>query len=154
MFKSKIQVPYFIGDINFIGDLIIGGSCDIDGTITGSVRADGKVTLGKTGIITGNLSCDSAVISGKVEGTIVIEDILKLNDSAVINGDIYSGGLECHNGAEIEGKINIGFKWKEILDGQEEDIRSEDKENILLSEKEQDYTQGRISGKEFFSNED
>lgn len=153
--KNKLTSAHFIQGMNFHGDLNIDGDLIIDGTIIGSVRVDGKVTLGETGIIQGNLSANFADISGSIKGILVIEEVLKVNAPATIDGDIYAGGFECSNGAQLEGKLNIGLKWKEITeDGQEENIKPTYKENSGLTEREEAYTKGKLSGEEFFSNED
>jgi len=126
--KSKPETNSIMIGMSFNGDLEIDGDIRIDGSVTGAVRANGKIVIGESGKVEGDLGCENASVSGIIEGTLVIEDLLVLKNSARVHGDIYSERIECEEGAEINGTLNIGMSWKnEIENEQKESIQSEGK---------------------------
>ena len=59
-------------DIN--GDIESSGDIRFDGTLKGNLKTKGKVVIGATGIIKGEVSCKNSDVEGKVEGTDVSKD--------------------------------------------------------------------------------
>ena len=55
--------------INILGCLQTEGEVQVDGQINGDVRC-GHLTVGKTGIIIGDVSADEVVVRGKLKGVI------------------------------------------------------------------------------------
>mgnify|MGYP001359650432 CR=1 FL=1 len=86
------------GDIHTTGDL------RIDGSITGNVTCTAKLVIGETGAVKGNIDCHSGEISGGVEGQIVSKEVLQLNQSASIQGDIEAMRFIVEDGASIRGR--------------------------------------------------
>ena len=64
------------GDINSNGDI------RIDGTITGQLRCTGKVVVGNTGVLEGELFCQNADISGKIKGKIEVKELCSMKSSS------------------------------------------------------------------------
>lgn len=92
----------FVGEINSDADL------RIDGTVEGNINSKAKLILGPTAVIKGNITCQNADISCQVVGTIIVEDLTKLNSNAIIKGDIYTKKLVVENGALFNGKCEMG----------------------------------------------
>ncbi|MBK1440185.1 polymer-forming cytoskeletal protein [Parapedobacter sp. ISTM3] len=86
------------GDINTSGDL------RIDGQIIGDVTCTAKLVIGENGDIKGNVNCNSGEISGTVQGEVVAKEVLQLNHSASIHGDIKATRFIVEDGASINGK--------------------------------------------------
>ena len=89
-------------------------SIRIDGVIKGSVKCLGRVVVGKTGIIEGEVECDSADIEGTLNATIEVSGMLELKATATINGDAKVGKLKVEDGALINGKLDMGGTIKSI----------------------------------------
>ena len=89
-------------------------SIRIDGTIKGSVKCLGRVVVGKTGIVEGEVECDSADIEGTLNATIEVSGMLELKATATINGDAKVGKLKVEDGALINGKLDMGGTIKSI----------------------------------------
>jgi cytoskeletal protein CcmA (bactofilin family) len=85
------------------GDVVSDSNFILDGEMVGSLSCSGKVTLGSAGKLTGNLVCVDAEIHGSVEGDITVENLLALNETARIKGDIQSMKLIIQEGAIFEG---------------------------------------------------
>jgi len=90
------------GTINSDGDL------RIDGSLKGNVIGNSKIVIGNSGCIEGEISCDSADISGHIIGKIIVKDIVILKSSAIIDGDIYTQKITMENGAQLNGRCTMG----------------------------------------------
>ncbi|MBP6033624.1 MAG: polymer-forming cytoskeletal protein, partial [Crocinitomicaceae bacterium] len=63
----------------------------------------GKVMIGTSGKIKGNLVCVNAEIDGAMDGELTIENLLVLHSTARIKGDIQTMKLTIEEGAYFEG---------------------------------------------------
>jgi cytoskeletal protein CcmA (bactofilin family) len=89
------------------GDINCNGDIRIDGTLNGNLTTRGKVVIGETGKTNGEVSCKNADISGKVEGRIIISELLSLKPSSYIAGDIVTNKLAIEPGARFTGNCNM-----------------------------------------------
>lgn len=89
------------------GDIISTGDIRIDGSLTGTLDTKGKVVIGPSGKIIGNVICKSSEISGQLEGKITISQILNLKSSSRILGDIITVKLSIEPGAIFTGNCKM-----------------------------------------------
>ncbi|MBL1279877.1 MAG: polymer-forming cytoskeletal protein [Fluviicola sp.] len=90
-----------------IGDMITESNLRIDGEVVGNITSASKVVIGKTGSISGNLTCEEADIEGKVKGILKVESLLSLRSSAKIEGEIATGKFQVEEGAEFSGNCKM-----------------------------------------------
>lgn len=121
MFNSSKNQNIDAGSINLLGagtkingDIISNGDFRIDGNLLGNITISGKLVLGSTGRIEGNIQCANADLSGEVKGTVNISETLSLKSTAKINGDIVTGKLAIEAGAIFTGTCNMGAIVKNI----------------------------------------
>ena len=110
-------------DVNMIGagtvitgDVFSKGDIRVDGTLKGSVITEGKVVLGREGIIEGDIECKDADISGTIKAKISVSQLLSLKATAKLNGDIITNKLSIEPGAEFTGSCSMGAVIKDIKD--------------------------------------
>ena len=96
------------------GDITTQGDIRIDGTVEGSIVTKGKLVVGSTGHISGEVNCVTGHISGKLEGIISASEMLKVQATGKLSGDISYAKLSVEPGAELEGKLSIVGKVKDI----------------------------------------
>ena len=96
------------------GDVQSKGDIRVDGTLKGSVTTEGKVVLGKEGVIEGDVVCKNADISGILNAKIAVSQLLALKASAKLNGDITTNKLSIEPGAEFTGSCSMGAVIKDI----------------------------------------
>ena len=89
-------------------------SIRIDGTVKGSVKCLGRVVVGKTGVIEGEVECESADVEGTLNATVEVSGMLEMKATATINGNLTVGKLNVEPGAAINGKIDMGGTIKSI----------------------------------------
>jgi len=85
------------------GDLVSDSNIIIEGDVIGNVSCSGKVLVGASGKIKGNLVCVNAEIEGTLHGELTIENLLVMRSTARIKGDIQATKLTIEEGAYFEG---------------------------------------------------
>ena len=100
-FNSLVQGTRVEGDIQSKSDI------RIDGSIKGSLKCESKVIIGATGTAEGEVSCKSAVIEGRFQGTLIVEDLLTIKETANVNGQIRYGKLVVQPGAVLVGDLRL-----------------------------------------------
>jgi cytoskeletal protein CcmA (bactofilin family) len=88
------------------GDIKASGDLRIDGTLIGSVTSKGKVVVGTTGNVEGEIHCQSADLSGNIKATIVVAELLAMKASANVSGEITTGKISIEPGAIFSGYCN------------------------------------------------
>ncbi|MBI1803628.1 MAG: polymer-forming cytoskeletal protein [Ignavibacteriae bacterium] len=91
----------------FEGKLRTPGSIRVDGRIVGEVMATQNVSIGSGGDIDGNVSAKNITVGGKTNGTIIAQEKLILESSAVVRGDIKAAKLVVNEGAVYDGRCSM-----------------------------------------------
>jgi cytoskeletal protein CcmA (bactofilin family) len=91
-----------------VGEVSAKGDIRIDGAVKGKLNVQGKIVLGNSGIIEGEIKAGSADISGSVHGIMTISGALSLKESSKIEGDIQIGKLSIEPGALFSGNCRMG----------------------------------------------
>jgi cytoskeletal protein CcmA (bactofilin family) len=92
---------------NIKGDVESAGDIRIDGTLKGNVRTKGKVVIGTTGLVKGEVYCRHSDVEGKIEGKINVNELLSLKATSTILGDIAAKRLAIEPGAKFTGNCNM-----------------------------------------------
>ncbi len=85
------------------GDIISEGDFRIVGKLMGSVTSKGKVVIGKSGQVEGNIFCKNADFAGTITGNVSVENMLLLKASSNLKGDIKTDKLSIESGALFSG---------------------------------------------------
>ncbi len=89
------------------GDVKSNGDIRIDGSLTGSLNTVGKVVIGPTGKVNGEVFCKNSEVSGIIEGKITVSQLLNLKASSKIFGDIATSKLSIEPGAKFSGNCKM-----------------------------------------------
>lgn len=89
------------------GDIKSTGDIRIDGTLTGNLNTKGKVVIGATGKVSGEIICKNSEVSGVIEGKISVSQLLNLKASSKILGDIATSKLSIEPGAKFTGNCKM-----------------------------------------------
>jgi cytoskeletal protein CcmA (bactofilin family) len=96
-------VNIIVGGTVIEGDIKSDGDIRIDGTLNGSLVTKGKLVLGTTGMVDGEVSCQNADISGTVNGKIKVNELLSLKATSKFTGEIITNKLSIEPGANFSG---------------------------------------------------
>jgi cytoskeletal protein CcmA (bactofilin family) len=89
------------------GDIKSNGDIRIDGTLKGNLLTKGKVVIGPTGKINGEVNCKNSEVSGQIEGRITVSQLLSLKASSKIVGEVITSKLAIEPGALFSGSCKM-----------------------------------------------
>ena len=101
------------------GDIDTESNIRIDGILVGTIKTKGRLVVGKTGIIEGDIVCQNADIEGKIKGKIVVNQLLSLKATSDLQGEILTGQIAIEPGANFSGNCNMGSHKKVELPKEE-----------------------------------
>ena len=132
--KKKKPISDVLGKTNRIvtgtiikGDIISEADFRFDGQLIGNFHSTGKLVIGPTGVITGDVNCLNADIEGTFEGNIKVTELVNVKGQAKINGQVTVGKLCVEPGANFTGTCKMNTNGKEIP------LNNESKEPIKKS---------------------
>ena len=113
------------GDINSNGDI------RVDGSLTGKLITKGKVVIGETGKVKGEINCKNSDVEGSIEGKVIVAQLLALKAKSRINGDIIANKLAIEPGCQFTGHCDMAASKP----SDEESIKIESKEKQIIDAK-------------------
>ncbi|MES2512541.1 MAG: polymer-forming cytoskeletal protein [Bacteroidota bacterium] len=96
------------------GDITSNGDVRIDGKLKGNLSISGKLVVGPSGNIDGNIVCQNADVSGEIHGKVSVSELLSLKASAKVLGDIVTGKISIEPNATFTGTCNMGAVVKNM----------------------------------------
>ena len=105
MIKSGTEI---IGDIKCTGDI------RIDGMLRGSLHTEGRLVVGDSGKIEGNISCKNGDLSGTIRAKVIVHELLSLKAACNLEGEISTNKLHIEPGANFTGNCQMGGVVKGI----------------------------------------
>jgi len=92
------------------GNITSSENIRFDGILVGNLITKGKVFIGQSGKVVGEIRCKNCEVEGVVEGKVVVEELLSLRAMSKLYGDIHTGKLAIEPGAVFTGKCDMGGK--------------------------------------------
>lgn len=90
------------------GDILSDGDLRIDGELIGNLETKGRLVIGASGKISGDIRCRSCEIAGVHKGKSFVSELLSLKASSNVTGDILTGKLSIEPGAYFAGTCTMG----------------------------------------------
>lgn len=109
MFEKRTK-PYtdLLGKTNRIvegttikGDVTSHADFRLDGELVGNFQSNGKIVIGPSGAVIGDIVCRNADIEGKFQGKITVSEMLNVKSKAAIYGEVVTGKLSVEPGADF-----------------------------------------------------
>ena len=85
-----------------------------DGILIGNLYTKGKVFIGQSGKVNGEIKCRNCEVEGVVEGKMVVEELLSLRSISRVYGEIRTSKLAIEPGAIFTGNCNMGGKKESV----------------------------------------
>lgn len=89
------------------GDIQSNSDIRVDGIVSGNLTTKGKLVVGESGKIKGEINCKNADVSGKIEGKINVTELLTLKPTSLIQGDIATHRLAIEPGSMFTGNCKM-----------------------------------------------
>ncbi len=90
------------------GTIKARGNLRIDGTLRGNLECQGRVVIGSSGVVEGDIKCENAEIEGNIKANVMVSDLLTLKSAAKVHGDIVTKKLSIEPGATFTGSCSMG----------------------------------------------
>ena len=90
------------------GDVKADNDFRVDGEIIGNLDCNGKVIIGTTGSVQGQIRCENAMIEGTFKGKLYVKDLLNVRETAELDGEIETGKLTVQSGATFNVICKMG----------------------------------------------
>ena len=112
------------GNVDCEGTIVLSGSIEGDvsaeklrfmtGGIQGNVSVKRDITAEKGTRVKGDVNAQSAVLSGDMQGELIVRENLELRESSSVFGNIKARGIAIYNGSRIKGMLDIGGEVEEM----------------------------------------
>ena len=89
------------------GEIKSDSNLRVDGRVKGTIHVKGRLIVGQSGSIEGEVVCQSSDIEGTVVGRINCQDLLSLKATAKLQGDINTKKLAIEPGAVFTGNCSM-----------------------------------------------
>lgn len=105
--SDQISTNMITAGTTITGDIICNGDIRIEGNLQGNLVTKGKLVIGASGEIKGEVQCGNSDIEGLVEGKIIVADLLSLKTTSKIIGDVVTNKLAIEPGAIFTGTCSM-----------------------------------------------
>jgi cytoskeletal protein CcmA (bactofilin family) len=102
------EFTFLAKDVVFRGTITLEGNVRIDGQIEGEIHSAGTLTIGEHAVITGDIKAETLITSGKIKGTIIASEKIKLLKPGILIGDIRTPAIFIEAGAIFHGQSDMG----------------------------------------------
>ena len=101
--------PLAVGaKISIRGTIINRGDVYLNGEVEGKVEAvNSTVTVGPNAKVIANLDAKKVVVVGNVEGNIKATEVIEMQKTGMVTGDITTARIAIEDGAFFKGSVNI-----------------------------------------------
>jgi cytoskeletal protein CcmA (bactofilin family) len=113
--KEKEKKGEADGSLNIIGrgteiqgNVTAAGDMRVEGRIKGTITCKARLVLSPEGVIEGNIDAVQATIAGDVKGTVVARQLLHIQETGKVLGDIFTEKLIVQLGAFFSGNCRMG----------------------------------------------
>jgi cytoskeletal protein CcmA (bactofilin family) len=89
----------FANGTEITGEVKSAGDVRIDGKLKGNVNIKGRLVIGNTGVVEGEIICSNCDVSGKIVGKVNVSDLFSLKATAIVEGEVFTKKLAIEPGA-------------------------------------------------------
>lgn len=82
----------------------------IDGKLIGHLISKGKVIIGPSGEINGDIECQNAMIEGHFSGRLQVHELLQIKETAQVEGEVQTSKLVVQSGSIFNVTCSMGGK--------------------------------------------
>ncbi|WP_130734712.1 polymer-forming cytoskeletal protein [Flavobacterium sp. J27] len=100
------------------GDIETKEDFRLDGTLIGNYTSGGKLVIGPSGEVQGDIKCRNVDVEGKYTGKLEVDELLTVKSTAKIKGDVIVGRLSVESGAVFEATCAMKSQQKVINEPQ------------------------------------
>lgn len=92
------------GDQSIKGNLLISGECV--GNLKFDLQTEDTAVIDTGGVMRGDITCKNAIVIGRIEGNLHVENRLEIYPTAIVNGDINYRQIFIQADARVNGQLH------------------------------------------------
>jgi cytoskeletal protein CcmA (bactofilin family) len=94
-------------DVEITGTIKCSGGIRIEGKLDGELDCAADATIGKSAVIKGNITVNTVIIEGLIQGNITAKDKIEMKSTAKVHGDIVAKRLSVEDGVTFIGRSEV-----------------------------------------------
>ena len=94
-------------DVEIKGNLKFTGELTFEGKLDGEIHTDGTLHLGDSAVVNGNITAQSVIVRGKINGNITAKEKIEIKGKTELFGDIRATKLAIEEGVTFVGKTEV-----------------------------------------------
>jgi len=94
-------------DVELKGTLRFTGEMTFDGKLEGDIHSEGTLNLGDNAVIKGNITANSVLVRGKVNGNVTAKEKIDIKTKTELFGDIRAARLVMEEGVIFVGQTEV-----------------------------------------------
>ncbi len=102
------------------GNVTSNGDIRVDGSLKGILNTKGKVIVGESGNINGEVHCKNFEVEGVIDGKVFVSELLSLRARSKLTGEITTNKLAIEPGSVFTGKCDMSGSNQPAFGKQEE----------------------------------
>lgn len=106
--RADQPVSRIAGGTRITGEISGTTELLIEGEVDGRVRLDGRVVVGESGGVKGEIQARSVLVAGRVEGPVRGSEKVEVGGTGRLEGDIAAPRVTIAEGAFFKGKVEMG----------------------------------------------
>lgn len=104
---TKETISMLGGGSNWSGKLEFEGMARIDSDFSGEIVTTGTLVVGKTAYIKAQIQVGKLVLNGALEGQVHATQMVVLDSTAVLTGDVHTPSIVTMAGAVLNGTLKM-----------------------------------------------
>ncbi len=112
------------------GDIQGEGDIRIDGNLNGNVHVSGKLIIGESATLKGDIKADHVEVYGRTFGTIHVKGLLCIRTTGVVEGDLHIGELQIEKSGIFKGTSHMSLPGS-IIDISHEQLYVHEKSSAI-----------------------
>ena len=107
MSTTGASVSLVSENIRIEGELSGEENILINGRVIGSIKLNGDIVIGSTGIVEAEITGNTIIIQGRVKGNVTARSHLEIQSTGKMIGDITARSIDIKEGSTFEGRSRM-----------------------------------------------
>jgi cytoskeletal protein CcmA (bactofilin family) len=94
-------------EVKIEGDIQGSENLQVEGRFKGTIKLEGDVYIGQTGVVDADIEADNVIIQGQINGNVLARKQLQIQSSGKLVGDCTAQSIDIKEGALFEGRSKM-----------------------------------------------
>lgn len=104
----EAKISLIASGVTIEGTVVTDGDIRIEGRLVGTLVCKAKLVLGTSGSIEGVVDAFNAAVAGTIKGNVVVRDMVQMQETGKIEGDLIAVKMGMQVGGGVSGNIRTG----------------------------------------------